>query len=312
MKSNMADGSRFPPSNFPPQNIRIPAPFTNEISSSCTNRLGLPQNQFFPQSHPSTSNSVHGHVSQKLPANPSHNMAYHNVQRFPKPPFQQNHGTLRQGKQPMAVNMPEMQRHPFAAGQFTTDKQRHVQNSSPNSHYEPFSGHGQIQLHPRSSQTNMNNNIAHNSSSFSPGARQISNLNPLPAASKVSMLHENSSFNSFTESLPGPFPQPICGSHVLAPIQFPPSVPNSNPAMHLTAPPSLPNRVPSLHLAAPVLPAHQPLDRVQEFSSQDRINTFLKERGISKQDKQQTIKSNLKVKYISSSLLCLKGIYIVA
>lgn len=306
----MADGSRFPSANFHPHNIRIPAPFTNEISFSQANRPGLPQSPFFPQSHQSTSNSVHGHVSQKFPVNPGHNMAYHNVQRYSKPPLQQNHGNLRQGKQPMGVNIPEMQRQSFPAGQFTTDKQRHVQNSSPNSHYEPFSGHGQIQLRPNSSQTNMNNNIAHHPSSFSAGALQISNLNSLPAANKVSIPHENSSFSSFTESSSGPFPQPISGSHVPAPIQFPPSLPtsspamqltalpslpNSSPAIHLLAPPSLPNQTPSLHMAAPVLPVGQPTARVQEFSSQDKINTFLKERGISKQDKQQTIKSNLKL-----------------
>ncbi|KAJ7384624.1 hypothetical protein OS493_021256 [Desmophyllum pertusum] len=63
---------------------------------------------------------------------------------------------------------------------------------------------------------------------------------------------------------------PVSGPPVAAPMQFPPPLPSTTPMVHLTAPPVI------RHLDASE-------QNVQETTSQEWINNFLKERGIAKQ-----------------------------
>lgn len=271
----MADGTRFPASSFRPQNHHISSPFSGENSSLPSKFPALPPNTFFPQSDPTSSNSVRGHVPQMFPGNPpGQDIVYRNIQRFP-PPFHQNQSNLQQDKHSMAVHMPKVQRHPFPASQFIT-------NSSANFH--SFSTHGQLQFPTSNTQMNMNSNIAQSSSPFPTGAPQRLQNTPLQAASYVPVPHEQSALRTFPESFPAPFLGPVSGPPVAAPMQFPPPLPSTTPMVHLTAPPVI------RHLDASG-------QNVQETTSQEWINNFLKERGIAKQIKQtpDPNKSHMKV-----------------
>lgn len=272
----MADGPRFPPSSFPPQNHYISASFSGGNSSIPAKFAGLPPDAFLPQSNPTSANSLRGHVQQMFPGNPRHDIVYHNIQSFP-PSFHQNNSNLQQEKHPMAVHMPEVHRLPFPTSQFVTDRQ--ATNSSPNPH--SFSAQGQLQFPPVNTPMNMDSNIArrvHSSTPFPPGVPQILQNTSLQAANHVPVSNEQSSSRTFPGSFPATFSGPMPGPPVPAPMQFPPSLPSTTSMVHLTAPPVI-----------------QPGPTAQEMTSQERINNFLQERGIEKQGKQTPEKTSLKV-----------------
>ncbi|KAL9986379.1 hypothetical protein ACROYT_G000518 [Oculina patagonica] len=276
----MADGPRFPMSGFRPQNHHISGPFTGGNSPIPAKYPSMPPETFLPQSNQLSTNSVQGHLPQMFARNQGHDIMHHNKQSFP-PSFHQNNSNFQQDKHPMAVQMPEVQRHPFPAGQFITNRQ--TTHSSPNSH--SFSSHAQLPFPPSNTSINMDSSIAgmtHSSSPFPTGTPQLLQSTLLQATSHVPLSNEQSSSMTFPESFPAPFSGPISGLPVAAPMQFPPPFPSTPPTVHLAAPPVIqPPNVPGL--------------RAQETTGQERINNFLKERGIEKQGKQTSEKTNLKL-----------------
>lgn len=276
----MADGPRFPVSGFRPQNHHISGPYTGGNSSIPAKYPSLPPDAFLPQSNPPPINSVQGHIPQMFSGNRGHDIMYHNTQSFP-PPFHQNNSNMQQDKHPMAVQMPEVQRHPFPAGQFITN--RHTTNSSANSH--SFSSHGQLQFPPNNTSINMDRTMtgmAHSTSHFPTGVPQLLQSTSLQATSRVPVPNEQSSSMTFPESYPAPYSGPISGLPIAAPMQFPPPFPNTPPTVHLTAPPV-------------VQPPNLSGQTTQETTSQEWINNFLKERGIEKQAEQSSGKTPTKV-----------------
>lgn len=272
----MADGPRFPMSGFRPQNHHISGPFTGGNSLVPAKYPSMPPETFLPQSNQPSTNSVQGHIPQMFPRNQGHDTMYHNTQSFPSS-FHQNNSNLQQDKHPMAVQMPEIQRHPFPANQFITNRQ--TTNSSPNSHI--FSSHGHLQYPPSNTSINMDSNIAgmaNPSSHFPAGAPQLLQSTSLQAASRVPLSNEQSSSMTF----PAPFSGPISGLPVAAPMQFPPPFPSTPPTVHFAAPPV-------------IQPPNMPGQATQETTGQEWINNFLKERGIEKQGKQTSEKAHMKV-----------------
>lgn len=280
----MAEGPRFPPSSFPPQNHYIPASFSGGNSSIPAKFAALPSDTFIPQSNLTSVNSSRGHAPQMFPGNQGHGIVCHNVQSFP-PSFHRNNGNLQQEKQPMSVRMPEVQRHPFPSSQFATDRQ--ATNSSPNPH--SFSPQGQLQFPPVNTPMNVESNIArraHSSSPFPPGVPQIVQNTSLQAA-HVHVNHgpvpnEHSSSRTFPGSYPAPFSGPMPVPPVPAPMQFTRPLPSTTPMVHLTAPPVSQQTNMSVSTA-------------QEMTSQEQINNFLKARGIETQTQQTPDKTSLKV-----------------
>ena len=273
----MADGPRFPSSTFPPQNHYIPASFSGGNSSISAKFTGVPPDTFLSQSNVTSVNSLRGHAPQLFPGP---DIVYHNIQSFP-PSFHRNNGNFQQEKHPMAVRMPEVQRHPFPAGQFVTDRQ--ATNSSPNPH--SFSTQGQLQFPPVNTQMNMNSNIAgrvHSSSPFPPGVPQVLQNASLLAANHAPVPNEHSSSRTFPGSFQAPFSGPLPGPPVPAPIQFNPSLSSTTPMVHLAEPPVS-------------QPANMSGPAAQEMTSQERINNFLKANGIEKQGQQIPAKTTLKV-----------------
>lgn len=276
----MADGPRFPPSSFPPQNHYIPASFSGGNSSMAAKFVGLPPETFLPQSNVTSVNSLRGHSPQMFPANQGHSIVYHNIQSFP-PSFHRNNVNLQQEKHPLAAQMPEVQRHPFPAGQFAPDRQG--TNSSPNPH--SFSPQGQLQFPPVNTPMHIDSNMAgrvHSSSSFPPCAPQILQNTSSQAANHIPVPNEQSSSSTFSGSFPAPFSGPLPGPPVPAPMRFPPSLPNTTPMVHLTTPPVSQQT----NMSGPT---------AQEMTSQERINSFLNERGIEKQGQQTPDKTSMKV-----------------
>ena len=280
----MADGPRFPPSSFPAQNHYIPASFSSGNSSIPVKFAGRPSDTIIPQSNLTSVNSSRGHAPQMFPGNLGHDIVYHNVQSFP-PSFHRNNGNLQQEKQPMAVRMPEVQRHPFPSSQFVTDRQ--ATNSSPNPH--SFSPQGQLQFTSVNTPMNMDSNIArraNSSSPFPPGMPQIVQNTSLQAAhvhvNHGPMPNEQSSSRTFPGSYPAPFSGPMPGPPVPAPMQFPPPLPSTTPMVHLTARPVSQQTNMSVPTA-------------QELTSQEQIINFLKARGIEKEDQETPNKTSLKV-----------------
>jgi len=276
----MADGPRFPPSSFPPQNHYIQASFSGGSSSISAKFAGLPPETFLAQSNSTSVNSLRGHAPQMFLGNQGHGNVYHNIQGFP-PSFHRSNANIQQGKQPLAVQMPEVQRHPFPASQFVTDRQ--ATNSSPIPH--SFSPQGQLQFPPVNTPINMDSNFAgrvHSSSSFPLGVPQILQNTSLQAANHAPVPNDQSSSRTFSGSFPAPFSGPLPGPPVPAPMQFPPSLPNTTPMVHLAAPPVSQQT----NMSGPT---------AQEMTSQERIHNFLKEREIEKQGQQTPDKTSLKV-----------------
>ena len=284
----MADGPRFPPSSFPPQNHCIPASFSGGNSSIPAKFAGLPSDTFIPQSNVTSVNSSRGHAPQMFPGNVGHDIVYHNAQSFP-PSFHRNNNKFQQGKHPMAVRMPEVQRHPFPSSQFVTDRQN--SSSSPHS----FSPQGQLQFPPVNTPMNMDSNIprrVHSSSPFPSGVPQIVQNTSLQAAhvNHGPGPNEQSSSRTIPGSYPAPFSGPIPGPPVPAPMQFPPPLPSTTPMVYLTTPPVSQQ-------------ANMSVSTAQEPTSQERINHFLKARGIEKQAQQAPDKTSLKVCTFIASFL---------
>ena len=276
----MADGPRFPPSGFLPQNHYIPASFSGGNSSTAAKFTGLPPDTFLPQSSPTLPNSYRGHAPQMFPRNLGHDIMYHNIQSFP-PSFHQTNGNFQQEKHPMGVRMPEVQRHPFPARQFVTDRQ--ATNSSSNPHY--FSAQGQLQFPDVNTPMTADSNIsgrAHSSSPFPPSVPQMLQNASLQAVNHVPVPNEQSSSRTFPGSLQAPFSGPMPGPSVSAPMQFPPLLSSTTPSVHLTATPVSQQT----NMSGPT---------AQGMTSQEQINNFLKARGVEKQGQQTPDKTSLKV-----------------
>lgn len=281
----MADGPRFPMSGFRPQNHHISGPLRSGNSPIPAKYASIPPETFFPQSNQPSTNSVQGHLPQMFARNQGHDIMYHNKQSFP-PSFHQNNSNFQQDKHPMAVQKPEVQRHPFPASQFITNRQ--TTHSSPTSNSLSFSSHGQLPFPPNNTSINMDSSITgmtHPSSPFPTGTPQLlqsTSLKSLQATSRVPRSNEQSSSMTFPGSFSAPFSGPISGLSVAAPMQFPPPFPSTPPTLHLAAPQVI---------QPPIVPGQ----KAQETTGQERINNFLKERGIQKQGKQTSEKTHMKV-----------------
>ena len=236
----------------------------------------IPPATFLPQSNQPSNNLMQGHIPQMFPGN----LERQSSQRF-SPSFHQNNSNLQQDKHPMAVQRTEVPRPPFPAGQFVTNRQ--TTNSSPNSH--SFSCQGQVPFPTSNNLINMDSNIAgmeHFTSPFPTGAPQLLQSTSIQTASRVPVPNEQSSSMTLPESLPGPFLGPISGHPVVAPMQFPPPFPSTPPTMLPVAPPV-------------IQPPNLTVQKPQETTSQQRINNFLKERRIVKQEIQASEKVHMKV-----------------
>ena len=271
----MADGARFPAAHFQSHNQHNSSSLPTENPYFHPKYPGMPPNSFSPQSNLSLTNFVRGNFPQMIPRGD----VMHSDLQFPSR-FPHNRINLQQEKHPMAVQSPQITRHPLPSGQFI-NSERQLANSSP-SNSLAFPPPGQLPFLQSSSQT-MSSDIsqmAKSSSSFPSGGPQLSQTNSF----QTTIHGPVGPVQQFPETFPPSFSGPITVPPPLTPMQFPPPLPGNLP-------------VPTVPLAA--CSANQPQVNAgvtaQKTTSQGWINQFLRERGLVKQEKQAEPHSHLKV-----------------